>query len=1095
MTKWNLKRSKHDSFFLVTFFLVTLASFALLPATINALAFSGSQGTQARVPSTQQSEVRELKTGVPIERKIAAGESHSYRVALVGGQYVRFVIDQRGIDLAVRLFGPDGKQTIEVDNLDEIQGAEPVYIVAEATGEYRLDVMAVNKGAEPGHYEVKIEDSRNSTAEDSIRVAAQRALAEAGLLRRQQTPESLRRAIEKFDSALPLLRAVGDRHGEAFALSRIGEIHWQIGYSSKAIEFYNQALRIWRDLNDRAGEGTTLIEMGTAQGHLGNIQEALNYYQQALTITRAFGNRLAEAESLLGVGDSYVALGELQKALECFNQCLLILRSARDKHGEMSALHGIARIYWYLGEPQKALEYYGPVLEERRKTGDRRGEGVITRVIGDCYASMGQQRKALEHYTQALPLHQAAGDQIGEAVTVSVIGQSYVLLGDPQKALEYFKRALNLQREMKDRRGEALTLSHIGGSYSLMRKPEEALSCLEQALALHRQFGDRINEIGTLQRIARIERDQGRLELARNHTEAALNIIESLRSKLISQELRTSFSASKQDYYSFYIDLLMRMHQAQKSSGYDVLAFQASERARARTLLEILTESRADIRQGVHPALLERERSLQQQLNAKAERLTRLLSDKHAEDQEAAARKEVEDLLAANEEIEGEIRAKSPRYAALTQAQSLSLNEIQNQVLDKDTLLLEFALGEDQSYLWAVTPTSIKSFVLPKRADIQAEARRVYDTLTARNKRISFEKKQQREVRIAQADNQYLAASARLSDMLLGPVADELGNKRLLIVGQDALQYVPFGALPIPRSQAQEPRKSQDQSSDYRPLIVEHEVLSLPSASTMALLRTDLAARHRSLKSIAILADPVFKSDDPRVSRNPSAIGEQPKALSSPLPETREFETEMERSARDVGEVDFRRLPYSRLEAEAIAALTPKGTTMESLDFDANRSSAMSGQLSNYRIIHFATHAFLNNQHPELSGIVLSLVDKEGRPQDGFLRLHDIYNLQLEADLVVLSACRTALGKEVKGEGLLGLTRGFMYAGAPRVIASLWAVDDEATAIVMKRFYRQMLVKQQRPAEALRSAQVSILKEKGLPPYYWAAFVLQGEWK
>ena len=203
----------------------------------------------------------------------------------------------------------------------------------------------------------------------------------------------------------------------------------------------------------------------------------------------------------------------------------------------------------------------------------------------------------------------------------------------------------------------------------------------------------------------------------------------------------------------------------------------------------------------------------------------------------------------------------------------------------------------------------------------------------------------------------------------------------------------------------------------------------------------------------------------------------------------------MERSAREVGDFTFARLPHTRQEAKDILALTPKGTGRESLDFEASRATASSQDLSQYRIIHFATHALLNSQHPELSGVVLSLVDPEGRPQDGFLRLYEIYNLKLGADLVVLSACRTALGKEIKGEGLVGLTRGFMYAGAARVIASLWGVEDRTTAGLMKSFYSEMLLKRQRPAAALRTAQLHMLREKRLPPYFWAAFVLQGDWK
>jgi CHAT domain-containing protein len=192
----------------------------------------------------------------------------------------------------------------------------------------------------------------------------------------------------------------------------------------------------------------------------------------------------------------------------------------------------------------------------------------------------------------------------------------------------------------------------------------------------------------------------------------------------------------------------------------------------------------------------------------------------------------------------------------------------------------------------------------------------------------------------------------------------------------------------------------------------------------------------------------------------------------------------------------FERLRYTRREADSIMALASPGTGLEAVDFEASKATATGSSLSQYRIIHFATHGLINSRHPELSGIVLSLVDEQGRPQDGFLRLHDVYNLKLGADLVVLSACRTALGKDVKGEGLVGLTRGFMYAGPPRVMASLWDVKDEATAELMKWFYQAMLRDNLRPAAALRSAQLSMLKEKRWEAaYYWAGFVLQGEWK
>jgi CHAT domain-containing protein len=354
------------------------------------------------------------------------------------------------------------------------------------------------------------------------------------------------------------------------------------------------------------------------------------------------------------------------------------------------------------------------------------------------------------------------------------------------------------------------------------------------------------------------------------------------------------------------------------------------------------------------------------------------------------------------------------------------------------------------------------------------------------------------QARVKEARASYWPKAAELSWMLLGPAASQLGKKRLAIVADGALQYIPFAALPAPSPGNGEGRKS---GAEPQPLFVEHEIVSLPSASTLGTLRRETAGRKPAEKSIAVLADPVFTDDDTRVRRDVGNAGAKGKARSADSDETDIGFLQMTRSGRETGVISgeggFGRLLSTRREAAAISAMVPERERMQALDFEASRTTALRPELGEYRIVHFATHGLLNNIHPELSGIVLSLVDKEGKPQDGFLRLQDIYNLTLSAELVTLSACQTGLGKEIKGEGLVGLTRGFMYAGAPRVVASLWKVDDRATSELMKRFYQGMLGPERlRPAGALRQAQLSIWKQKQWrEPYYWAAFVLQGEWK
>jgi CHAT domain-containing protein len=553
---------------------------------------------------------------------------------------------------------------------------------------------------------------------------------------------------------------------------------------------------------------------------------------------------------------------------------------------------------------------------------------------------------------------------------------------------------------------------------------------------------------------------------------------------------------TKRSLYEFYIDLLMQMHKDQPSAGYQSIALQASERARARSLLDMLTEARADIRHGADPVLLDRERSLQQQLSIKSERLTKLLGGKHTEEQERAARKELEILLDEYKEAQMQIRVKSPRYAALTQPQPLSVKEIQQQVLDEETLLLEYSLGEERSYLWAVSATAISAFELPKRADIESLARRVYELLTARNQQIKFETAEKRRNRIAKADAEYPQAAGELSKMLLGPVKAQLKNRRLLIVADGVLQYIPFAALPLP----EEIREATFSKST--PLIASHEVVSLPSASTLGVLRKELVGHQPAPKIAAVLADPVFDKDDERVKISKSKTGAA-KETARPIDgriDAKISESELIRSVRDFGftndELYFPRLPSTRREAEAIVAVAPPAYSRKAVDFAASKANARDAALGQYKYIHFATHALINSTHPELSGIVLSLVDEKGADQDGFLLLHEIYNLKLPAEMVVLSSCKTGLGKEIKGEGLIGLARGFMYAGTARVVVSLWDINDESTAELMSRLYRKLLGKRRlRPAAALRAAQLSVWRSgRWQAPYYWAGFALQGEY-
>jgi CHAT domain-containing protein len=558
-------------------------------------------------------------------------------------------------------------------------------------------------------------------------------------------------------------------------------------------------------------------------------------------------------------------------------------------------------------------------------------------------------------------------------------------------------------------------------------------------------------QASTQKNLATIQRDLGDLQGARRKIESSLTMVESLRGRYTNQDFQTKFFATTQEYFSFYIELLMRLHKQEPSSGYNAMALEASERARARSLLDLLVEAHADIRQGVDPQLLEQERSLQKALNAKSEVRARMMKGRYTTEEASDAAKEIDRLTAEYQDVQARLRKASPRYAALTQPQPLDLKGIQAN-LDKEMLLLQYALGDKQSYLWLVSPTTVQSFELPSRKEIEAAASNYYELLNS----------------VKDPQNKDLSDTASdLAEMLLKPVATQLGEKRLVIVADGALQYVPFAALPESIGSGQ---------GSAQPLIVNHEIVSLPSISVLDTLRSEIKGRNPSPLDIAVLADPVFDPADKRVKKT---LG-----LQQPNQST-------------TADIRFTApLPSTKDEAEGIVALGRPNKSLKALDFEANRALVIGGKLNQYRYVHFATHGLVDSFHPELSAIVLSLVKENGAPQDGYLRAHEIYNINLPADLVVLSACETALGKEVKGEGLISLTRALMYAGAPRVIVSLWAVRDESTAELMVDLYRGMIKQGKRPAEALRAAQIEMLKrDRWSAPHYWAPFVLQGEWR
>lgn len=1034
--------------------------------------------TAAGAAQSQPAAIDRLKLGERLTRTLQGSATDRMAVPLTAGQFVRIEVMQIGTDVAVVFRDPGNRVVAEVDSKNGRYGPETVVAIVETAGEYILEVGLRPGASGNGTYEVTLAEAREATAADREFVAAHRLVRQAAETNNKHTAEARRDALEILGRARDVFAKFGDRYQQALTLAFMGGILAESGEFRQALGLSQQAADLCHQLGDRSLEASARNLVGGMLDVLGDPQKALDSYRQALTLFHTIGFPDLEAVVLSNIGKIQSDFGDWQKALEYYRQGLPLTREAGDSRREALLLHNSGTAYLAMGDLEQAAALFQQALGMRRTLQDKRGEADTLRNIATLHTSQKQPSLALDELQQALTLYLALGDRRAEAETRRLMGRAYADLGDLAKAEASARQALALERTLQRRRSVAQAMLVLSRILELAGRPAEALQQAEPVLAEARAIGDPNLEAVSLELMGRAESDQGNLAQARQHTAEALRLIEETRGLAQSQQLRASFFASRQDAYGFYIDLLMRQRATEPAGPLEALALEASERSHARSLLEMLAEAGGNIQEGADPKLLDREREISNLLNAKGSRLLPMLGSNTP--QSAALKQEVRALEGEYQDVLAAIRQNSPRYAALTQPVPLNLKQIQEEVLDADSLLLEYSLGEKRSYLWAVSRGGLRAWELPGREKIEAQVTEVAALLTARSAAPRMETAAERQRRIAQADAALPEAARRLSEMTLAPAAAAMAGKRLIVVPDGALQRVPFAMLPLPGS--------------GEPLLSAHEIVVLPSASALAVLRSEIAGRKPAPKLLAVFADPVFDAADPRAG----GAGATSRTAAAPIPASsaRMLEHLAGPGGGTAAVLKIPRLPFTAQEADQILRIGRDASNLRAVGFQASRAAATGGQLSQYRYLHFATHGYLDIERPSLSALLLSQIDEKLQPQDGFLRVTDIYNSRLSAELVVLSACQTGLGKEVRGEGLMGLTRAFLYAGAPRVVVSLWNVNDRATADLMTVLYRGILREGKSPTAALRAAQLELRKQKRWEsPYYWAAFVQHGDWK
>lgn len=833
-------------------------------------------------------------------------------------------------------------------------------------------------------------------------------------------------ALQSAQEALALWRASADDAGMARAYTQIAECHFAQSDLPEATENYERALQLWRDLNNTGEQAGVLIMLGYVEVRRGEWSNAISFLMRA------------------------------QGLVEEVNE--------PGRMGQIAA--GLADIFDKNGMPETGLIHYQRALDYYSRANNTRGATWMVLNLGITYHLQGNDAEALSRLSQALSEFEP--ESIDAAFCHQQLGRVYVSTGDQGAALSHLQSALTIYERTSNPDEEAQVRALMGQVYQQQGQFEPARQSYLQALSAFVRLSDRINQAAVYYSLGDLELLSRDYVAAEGHLRQSIELTEDIRRTPASSDLTASFSATVHERYEKYIECLMNQSRAPMAERLVVRAFESSELGRARSLAELLSAAETDLTPGLDPALAEKEKLLCQALRAKEDYRIALLSKAYKKESLDALEADLARLEAEYKHVTDTIRNFCPSCEQLMRPSAWSLGQIQKEVIpDDETVLLEYSIGEDRSYVWAVTRAKIHSYELPGRARIEQSAQKVYKLLTTPP--------------IAEAADGLPQALRELSQIALMPVADELKKRQVIIVADGALHYIPFQALPYP-------------SDGDSPLVANCEVSNAPSASILGELRKGASRRQATPKVLAAFGDPVFT---PVNAPNKDGDGDEQSAAVAELSEGRLISA-LRDTALNGDSVDtsaLGRLFYARRELKNLRDVASADEVFVASGYSATREQLLGADLTQYAILHFATHGLLDTKRPEVSGLVLSTVGRDGRPLNGFVGLRDVYSLRAPVDLVVLSACQTALGKDVRGEGLVGLTRGFMYAGASGVVASLWQVEDKATAELMKHFYANMLQKEMPPGAALREAQNSIRRNpRWRSPYYWAAFTLQGEY-
>lgn len=1047
-----------------------------------------------------------LTPGGVHENTLAAGAHRRHSIVVPAGRAVEVSVQQFDAVLRLQATSDAGASLPPVQNDAGRQAKSRLTLTADRRTVWQIDVAARDP-KQPAHYRIAAGRLHPAGDTDHAHATGEQVLAEAENLRRgagslelgntatAATPEQIR---AKYQQAVDTAQRSGDECLQLMANAGRARYEFATGQYATARDFAAAALGFHcgaaTDAAAAAEEAVAQRTLGAALGYLGDFARATAASESALALYRKTGDPNFQAMLLANLSANYRTMGATQKALDAAGAALALAEKTGDRKRAVFCRESIAAIHLQRGEWGRALEAYRQTLDALRETPYPMIEGMSRNDMGLLYRQLGEVDESQRAFQQAEAVWTASKDQSGLAETLLNEGDLALEAGNIEAARTAFQRSLDFdqangfQREQAHAligRGrvaaakgdtdaaradlvaardlahkidvlilEAAALQALGDLESREGHDAAALADYEQAYALALKANDFGTQVTTLGSRARLELNSRRAAQARPLIEQAIALIESERAQIASPALRTDYFATQRAYYDLYIDVLMRLDDSQPGRGLATAALEASERARARALRDALAERDIVVAPHAPGELIAAERQAEDELREAAWQ-SRQPSGRDAA--AAAAQQRVDAASRRLDDARARLRAADPRFAELAHPTPPSIAALQP-LIDDGTAVFEYWLGDSASYLWRVTKSGVRHFALPARAKLDEVADALRESIVASgtvDASVSFEARAEAAVHAA-----WRQPAAALAGTLLPSGATD-GVRTMIVIADGELQRIPFTVFDA----------APGRTFAY-----------LPSLATLPPLRASPRG-ETATPAIAIFADPVLRADDPRLGEVPARAA--PTAARPLLA-----------AAGETGIGALARLPYSADEAASIAALVPAAQRFVATGFDASRAAALNAPWGRYTLAHFATHAMINLRHPELSGVVLSLYSADGREQDGFLRMTDVYNLRMPVDLVVLGVCDASRETGRGAEGMFGLSRAFFHAGVRRLVLSLWPVDDRASAALLSRFYRHLLAERVSPQQALADAQAELRADpRWSAPYYWAGFVVQGDWQ